>query len=136
MKNSFQNKVVWITGGGSGLGRAMAIEFARQGANVAVSGRREQNLIDVVTEIEKNNSKGLPIICDVSKEEDIINAVAQIVENFRQLDVVIANAAIPMTGKIDELTKDEWKRVYDINVIGMAMPGAGEAEAEEEEKVE
>ena len=121
MKERFKNKVVWITGGGSGLGKAMALEFAREGAMVAVSGRRENNLNDTVREIERNNSKGLAIQCDVCKEDEIIDAVSQIVNSFGRLDVTIANAAVPMTGKVEDISQEEWRRIYDINVIGLAM---------------
>ena len=121
MKNRFKNKVVWITGSGSGLGKALAIQFARHGAKIAVSGRRVDKLKETIQEIEKENAEAIAIQCDVSKEENIVNAVSQAVEKFGKLDVVIANAAIPMTGKIDELSLDNWKRIYDTNVIGMAM---------------
>ena len=121
MKKIFENKVVWITGGGSGLGKALAVQFARNGAKVVISGRRENKLKDAVRETEKENSQGLAIQCDVAKEEDIIYAVSQIISSFGQLDVAIANAAIPMTGKIDELYKEQWSRIFEVNVIGLAM---------------
>ena len=121
MKKHFENKVVWITGGGGGLGKALAIQFARHGAKVAVSGRRVDKLNETIQEIEKENAEAIAIKCDVSKDEEIVNAVSQIVDNFGQLDVAIANAAIPMTGKIDKLTENEWRRIYDTNVIGLAL---------------
>jgi len=121
MKTKFKNKVVWITGGGSGLGKALSIQFARHGAKIAISGRRVDKLNETIQEVEKENAEAIAIQCDVSKDEDIVNAVTQIVDNFGQLDVAIANAAIPMTGKIDELTMEEWKRSFDINVTGLAM---------------
>ncbi|MFC2084860.1 SDR family oxidoreductase [Bacteroidota bacterium] len=120
-EKKIQKKVVWITGGGSGLGKAMALEFARNGAKVVISGRRENILKETVREIERENSQGLAIQCDVSKEEEIIEAVSQIVNSFGRLDVAIANAAVPMTGKIEELKHEEWKRIFEINVIGLAM---------------
>ena len=88
MKKRFENKVVWITGGGSGLGKALAVQFARQGAKVAVSGRRVDKLKETIQEIEKENAEAIAIQCDVSKEEDIVKAVSQAVENFGKLDVV------------------------------------------------
>ena len=121
MKNRFENKVVWITGGGSGLGKAMAVQFAREGAMVAASGRRKDKLEATVREIEQEGGQGLAVLCDVAREEDIINAVSQIINSFGQLDVAIANAAVPMTGKIEEIKKEEWKRNFEINVIGLAM---------------
>jgi len=121
MKNRFENKVVWITGGGSGLGKAMAVQFAREGAKVAVSGRRVDKLNETIQEIEKENVEALAIQCDVSKEEDIINAVSQIINSFGRLDVAIANAAVPMTGKVEDISQEEWRRIYDINAIGLAL---------------
>ncbi len=121
MKSKFKEKVVWITGGGSGLGKALAIQFAREGAKVVISGRRENKLIETVREIVKENAEPLAIQCDVSKEEDMINAVSQIINSFGQLDVAIANAAVPMTGKVEDISQEEWRRIYDINVIGLAL---------------
>jgi NAD(P)-dependent dehydrogenase (short-subunit alcohol dehydrogenase family) len=121
MNNKFENKVAWITGGGSGLGKAYAIEFARAGAKVVISGRRENQLNETVLEIEKEGSQGLAIQCDVSNESEIIETVSKIVKPFGRLDVTIANAAIPITGKIEDLKYEEWKRVFEINVIGLAM---------------
>ena len=121
MNKKFENKVVWITGGGSGLGKAYAIEFARAGANVVISGRRENQLNETVHEIEKESSQGLAIQCDVSREVEIIETVSKIVKTFGRLDVAIANAAIPITGKIEDLKYEDWKRVFEINVIGLAM---------------
>ena len=103
MKKKFESKVVWITGGGSGLGKALAIQFARNGAKVIISGRRKNKLDEALQEIEKENTQGLAIKCDVAKEEDIVNAVSQIINSYGRLDVAIANAAIPITGKIEEL---------------------------------
>lgn len=76
MKNSYNRKSVWITGGGSGLGRAMALEYARLGALVAVSGRRVNRLEETVQDIEKQGGSGLAVPCDVSQEDQIISAVS------------------------------------------------------------
>ena len=99
----------------------MALEFACEGAMVAVSGRRKDKLEATVQEIEKEGAQGLAVLCDVAREEDIINAVSQIINSFGQLDVAIANAAVPMTGKVEDISQEEWRRIYDINVIGLAL---------------
>jgi len=121
MKKKFKNKVVWVTGGGSGLGKAYAIEFARIGAIVIVSGRRESMINKTVYEIEKIGGQGLAVQCDVSNVEEIVKTVTIIIKSFGRLDVAIANAAVPMTGAIEELKYEDWKRVFEINVIGLAM---------------
>jgi len=66
MAKRFENQVVWITGGGSGIGRALALAFAKEGAVVAVSGRREDRLQEVVQEVEASGAKALAVRCDVT----------------------------------------------------------------------
>ena len=63
-------KVALITGGGTGIGRAIALAFAREGAKVAVAGRRKEKLDETLRELEKQGGKGLAIVCDVSSERD------------------------------------------------------------------
>ena len=87
MKNRFRDKVVWITGGGSGLGKAIALQFAREGAMVAVSGRRKDKLEATVQKIETDGGQGLVVPCDVTKEQQLIEAVEQITNSFGELDI-------------------------------------------------
>ncbi|MBT4482280.1 MAG: SDR family NAD(P)-dependent oxidoreductase [Candidatus Latescibacteria bacterium] len=121
MKPSFEGKAVWITGGGSGLGKAMALEFAREGAMVSVSGRRKDKLEATVREIEIEGGQGLVVPCDVSQEEQIIVAVSTIIKNFGRLDIAIANAAYSVTGSIEKLKAADWRRQFEVNVFGAAM---------------
>lgn len=121
MKQSYKGKSVWITGGGSGLGRAMALEYARLGAQVAVSGRRADRLEEAVGEIESQGGSGLAVPCDVSQEQQIASAVDQIINQFGSLDVAVANAAFPLKGEIESLEVDDWRRQFEVNVIGAAM---------------
>ena len=117
----FKDKVVWITGGGSGIGRAMALEFARQGAAVAVSGRRVDRLEEVVAEIEALGVQGAAVACDVTNEADVEAAVADIVARFGRIDVAVANAGFAVAGKVETLSADDWRRQLDVNVVGAAM---------------
>lgn len=121
MSKTFRNKVVWITGGGSGIGRAMALEFARQGARVAVSGRREHRLEETVEEIDNAGGEGLAVPCDVTEESQIEDAVAAVVEAFGRLDVAIANAGFGLSGPLEELSAEDWRRQLDVNVVGAAV---------------
>ena len=121
MKQSYKGKSVWITGGGSGLGKAMALEYARMGAWVAVSGRRADRLEETVGEIENQGGSGLAVPCDVSQEQQIAKAVDQVINRFGSLDVAVANAAFPLKGEIETLKVDEWRRQFEVNVIGAAM---------------
>lgn len=121
MTKRFENQVVWITGGGSGIGRALALAFAEEGATVAVSGRRQGRLELVATEIEGNGGKALAVVCDVTDEASIERAVRQVVETLGGLDVAVANAGFSVAGKIAKLSADDWRRQLDVNVIGLAM---------------
>lgn len=121
MAKRFEDHVAWITGGGSGIGRALALAFAEEGATVVVSGRRQERLELVVTEIEGNGGKALSVPCDVADEASVESAAAQIVETLGHLDVAVANAGFAVAGKIERLSAEDWRRQFDVNVIGLAM---------------
>ncbi|NQE36761.1 Glucose 1-dehydrogenase 4 [Microcoleus sp. IPMA8] len=89
---AFNDKVVLVTGGTSGIGRATAIAFAQEGANVVVAGRRENEGAESVTLIEQAGGKGIFVRADVSIEEDVANMIAQTVDTFGRLDFAFNNA--------------------------------------------
>jgi NAD(P)-dependent dehydrogenase (short-subunit alcohol dehydrogenase family) len=113
----FENKIVWVTGGGSGIGEAMAMEFANQGAKVAVSGRRKERLDSVVATIGPERSLALPL--DVTDEEAVHAAALKIQSHFGGLDVAVANAGYGVAGRIEKLTAEDWRRQFDVNVVGL-----------------
>lgn len=122
MKTSdFKDKVVWITGASSGLGRYMAYEFARHGAKLALSARRTERLEQVLAEVNTLGGEGLVVTCDVQEETAIEKAVTVIIGHFGRIDVAIANAGFGIFGRIDQLTATEWRRQMDVNVTGLAL---------------
>jgi NAD(P)-dependent dehydrogenase (short-subunit alcohol dehydrogenase family) len=121
MAKRFDNKVVWITGGGSGIGRALALAFAKEGATVAVSGRREDRLQEVVEALEAKGAKGLAVRCDVTDEASVAEAVQKVVRTLGGLDVAVANAGFAVAGRVEKLSAADWRRQLDVNVIGVAM---------------
>ena len=121
MGQRFAEHVVWITGGGSGIGRAMAVEFASQGAKVAVSGRREGALEAVTSQIAQSGGEALAVPCDVTREPDIEAAVAQVVDAWGRLDVCVANAGFAVGGRFERVTAEQWRRQLEVNVVGAAM---------------
>jgi len=121
MARRFENKVVWITGGGSGIGKALALAFGKEGAIVAVSGRREDRLQQVVDELAAQGGKGLVVRCDVTDEASVAEAVQKVVRNLGGLDVAVANAGFSVAGRIEKLSAADWRRQLDVNVIGVAM---------------
>lgn len=121
MARRFENQVVWITGGGSGIGRALALAFAGEGANVAVSGRREDRLEEVVEAVGSKEGKALAVRCDVTDEASVAEAVQKVVRTLGGLDVAVANAGFSVAGRIEKLSAADWRRQLDVNVIGVAM---------------
>ncbi|EIL93083.1 short chain dehydrogenase [Rhodanobacter fulvus Jip2] len=119
---SFQDKVVLITGGTSGIGRATALAFAGEGAKVVVVGRRENEGAEAVSLIERTGGQGLFVRADVSVEEDVASMVVQTVEAFGRLDFAFNNAGVfPEPGPMTEVTTDTIDRVLAVNVRGVAL---------------
>lgn len=116
----FKDSVVWITGGGTGIGRALALQFAREGAKVVVSGRRQDKLAEVVARIESNGGVALAVPCDVCDEAAVCAAVHAVLTRFGRLDVAVANAGIGVTGAFTSLTDADWRHQFEVNVFGLA----------------
>ncbi|MCH6199576.1 SDR family NAD(P)-dependent oxidoreductase [Aquiflexum sp. LQ15W] len=117
----FQNQVIWITGASSGLGKYMALEFAKQGAKLALSARRVDKLEEVILQIKALGVEGILVPCDVLEESEIEKAVQKVISQFGRLDVAIANAGYGVFGKIEDLSAKEWRRQMDGNVTGLAI---------------
>jgi NAD(P)-dependent dehydrogenase (short-subunit alcohol dehydrogenase family) len=117
----FAGKVVWITGASAGIGRELARIFAEEGAQVAVSARRQELLDEVVAELEAGGGGALAVPCDVTDEDAVAAVVARVVERFGRLDVAVANAGFSVTGRVESLSAAEWRRQLDVNVVGVAL---------------
>lgn len=120
MTNTKQN-VVWITGASSGIGKAMAFEWARSGYRVALSARRKELLDSVANEIKNSGGEALVVPVDIMEEASIEAAVLQIITTWDRLDVAVANAGFGVVGSIDKLTATNWNRQLQGNVTGLAL---------------
>ena len=118
-----ENKVVLVTGGGSGIGRAAALAFADAGAKVVVSGRRETEGFETVALIKKAGGQGTFIQADVSKEADVERLVTQTVSTYGHLDAAFNNAGIE--GEVGKQTHEQtvanYRAVIDTNVLGVLL---------------
>ena len=121
MTRRFEDQVAWITGGGSGIGRALARRLAEEGATVAVSGRREGRLAQVVAELEALGATALAVPVDVTDEASVEAAAGRVVDELGRLDLAVANAGFAVGGRVEKLTAEDWRRQLDTNVVGLAV---------------
>jgi NAD(P)-dependent dehydrogenase (short-subunit alcohol dehydrogenase family) len=115
----FSGKVALVTGGTSGIGKTTAIEFARAGAKVVLTGRREKEGAQVVEEIKKVGGGAAFVRADVAKDVDVKAMVDFTVDKFGRLDVAFNNAGVEWKGPLDQATEAEYRRIFDINVWGV-----------------
>ena len=115
-----QDKVAIITGGNSGVGAATAILFAKEGAKVVISARRQPQLEEVAAKIREAGGEVLPVVSDISKAEDADNLIAKAVEAYGNVDVLINCAGVLEEGlkPIDRATDEDINRIIDINTKG------------------
>src|SRR5437016_1058214 len=112
-------KVALVTGGTSGIGKTTAIEFARAGAKVVLTGRREKEGAQVVDEIRKLGGDAAFVRADVAKDADVKAMVDFAIGKYGRLDVAFNNAGVEWKGPLDQATEAEYRRIFDINVWGV-----------------
>ena len=112
------DKVAIVTGAGRGIGKAIAIALAREGANVIVNDIDIQTAEEVVKEIKSLGWKALAIRVDVSDSKEVNQMVQLALKKFKRVDILVNNAAIIKRGSIEDLTEEDWNRVIDVNLKG------------------
>jgi NAD(P)-dependent dehydrogenase (short-subunit alcohol dehydrogenase family) len=118
--SSFVGKVALITGGNAGIGRATAIEFAKHGAKVVITGRREKEGHEVIAEIKAIGGDAIFVKTDVSKESDVEAMIKQTLETFGRLDFAFNNAGVEETlTPLANQTEETYDQIMDINVKGV-----------------
>ena len=113
-----KDKVVYITGGTKGIGKGIAQALVAEGCKVAISGRSIKEVKQVARELGTTDQV-LGLASNVTQYEDEVKAVAQIIEKFGHLDVVIANAGVGIFASIEELSIEDWKTMIDTNLTGV-----------------
>jgi NAD(P)-dependent dehydrogenase (short-subunit alcohol dehydrogenase family) len=115
-------KVAVITGASQGLGRALALAFAREGARVVINSRSEGSIRPVAETAEDMGAEVLALVADVSREADVERLVGAAAERFGHVDVLVNNAGVlgPRVA-IEKYPEDEWRRVIDANLTGLFL---------------
>jgi NAD(P)-dependent dehydrogenase (short-subunit alcohol dehydrogenase family) len=116
----FEGKVVIVTGGGSGIGRATVEEFAREGAAVVIAEIDEETGRDAERTLSSHGGRAVFLRTDVANESDINSMVAKTVSAFGRIDILVNNAAVFILKGIEGTTED-WRKILDVNVVGVAM---------------
>jgi NADP-dependent 3-hydroxy acid dehydrogenase YdfG len=112
-------KVAVITGASSGIGEATAEALAAEGAAVVVAARREERLEDLVGRINGNGGKALGVACDVTDEQQAHDLIKRGRDEFGRVDILVNNAGVMQLSKIQKGLSDEWRTMFEVNVLGL-----------------
>ena len=114
-----KNKKAIITGGGRGLGKATAIAFAKEGIDVAITGRNEDVMRETVTELKTYGVKAIYEVFDVSNYEEVKIGIKNIIDELGSIDILVNNAGIAAFGSFNEMEVEQWHQIMQTNVMGM-----------------
>ena len=119
MGYDLENKVAVITGAGRGIGRAIAISYAENGAKVCCLSRSQNEINDTAEVINKNNGDAIALTCDVSNYDELDKVFQKIYETYGGVDIVVINAGIDCKSvSVEESNIEDWKAIMDVNLTG------------------
>lgn len=119
VKFNFKDKVALITGGSRGIGKAIAIAFAKAGADIAIVSRKAQDLEAAAKEIEELGVKTLPVAMNTGKSEEVVVGVAKILQFFGKVDILVNNAATnPVMAPLLDIEEWAWDKIMQTNLKG------------------
>ncbi|WP_282049482.1 3-ketoacyl-ACP reductase [Maribacter aquivivus] len=116
---NLKNKKAIITGGGRGLGKATAIAFAKEGIDVAITGRNENILKETVTELENLGIKAIYAVFDVGNYDEVKNSIKAIIDTLGGIDILVNNAGIGSFGSFNDMPVEQWTQIIQTNLMGM-----------------
>jgi 3-oxoacyl-[acyl-carrier protein] reductase len=118
---SLEGKTAIITGGGTGIGKSIAIEYARAGADVAICSRKMEHLEPVMKEIEKLGRRTFAEVVDVRQEDQVKGIVDRAVKEWGKLDIMVNNAGASFRAKFEDISVNGWNTVVQINLNGVFL---------------
>lgn len=121
MKNLFDltGRVAVVTGASSGLGADVALAYAQAGADVALLARRVEKLQEVKEKIEQTGRRVIAVVCDVTKEESVKEAMEEVRSSFGKIDILLNNAGVAVRGGVDSMSEEDWDKSFNTNVKGI-----------------
>ncbi|APY00770.1 3-ketoacyl-ACP reductase [Lacinutrix venerupis] len=117
--NTLKNKKAIITGGSRGLGKATAIAFAKEGIDIAITGRNEAVLIETVTELKTYGVNAIYSVFDVSNYDEVKSNIKTIIKEFGTIDILVNNAGIAAFGTLNDMDVNQWSQIIQTNLMGM-----------------
>lgn len=118
---NFKDKVVLVTGSSRGIGRSIAVRFARCGANVVINYRNNEEEAEVIEEIISSYADCMSIKADVSKERDVKRMIDTIIDKYGHIDVVVNNAGIAIDNDFEDHNIKDWQETLNTNLIGVFL---------------
>jgi len=118
---NFKGKVVLVTGSSRGIGRSIAVKFAKEGASVVINYRSSENQAKAITEIISSYSDCMCIQADVSKEKDVKRMIDTIIERYGHLDILVNNAGIAIDNDFKDRHVKDWQETLNTNLIGVFL---------------
>jgi len=112
-------RIAIVTGAASGIGRAIAVLFAQHGARVALLDHTEQKAREVEAEITRAGGQAKAVVCDVTKQRDVIDAFARIEQELGGVNVLVNSAGVAHVGTVETTTEEDFDRIYSVNVKGV-----------------
>ncbi len=116
-----EDKVAIVTGGNRGIGKAISLAFAKEGAKVVIGARNEVKAKEVMDEIKKSDGECLFVRTDVSQSQEVDNMVKVALDEFERIDILVSNAGIMSMGKVVDLTEKDWDSNMNVNAKGVFL---------------